>query len=99
MLVKIYFDINSDNKKITKLKIVKITKTNKKFVEFNLIKFISSKKNFFEALVKAKERIWAINVPKRVNNAIFAKSLGDKNLVKIGRENNAINKDETFEIK
>ena len=94
-----YLDINSDNKKITKLKIINTVKTNKKFVEFNLIKFISSKKNFLEASPKAKEVIWAVNVPKRTNNASIAKSLGDKNLVKIGKENNAINKDEIFEIK
>ena len=50
-------------------------------------------------LLKDKEIICVVKVPNNTNNANIAKSLGDKNLVKIGSENNAINKDETLEIK
>ena len=99
LLSKIYLDINPDSKKIKKLKITNIIKTNKKLVEFNLTKSILSKKNFLDASLKDKEIICVVKVPNNTNNANIAKSLGDKNLVKIGSENNAINKDETLEIK
>ena len=78
---------------------IKINITAKKLVEFIFTKFKSSKKNFLEASVKLNEIICEVNEPNKTNKAKIAKSLGDNNLVNIGRENIAINNEAILEIK